>query len=404
MRPQCDHKRTETVPIPTTGEQVDVCRDCGRTRLRYSSLAASSWDEPEGDHCVPLFKVGMAGDQSILTRTLRSGYIGEGERVKALEKALGNFTCEAAVATNSCTSAMELALDLIGICEDDEVISTPMTCLATNAPLARYGAQIHWADVDSSVGTILPESVRQILAARPCVKAIVTVDYAGRPCDYERLKEIAGDIPIIQDAAHRFDPRMVEGDYCVTSFQAIKFLTTGDGGALFPPSDRQLAEARLLRWFGLDREASPDFRCAQKPSLAGGKFHMNDIAASIGLANWETARNRVSTARVCASYYHEHLRLGKVLFIPTVVWSPWIYPILVEDRASFIEFMAANGVETSPVHCRNDDAPVHRFAETLVPLKGVDFFDEHQVCLPVGDWVTQEQRERIVRLVNSGDW
>src|SRR5258705_572864 len=233
---------------------------------------------------IPLFKVAMhPSAPEMVRRTLESGYIGQGLVVAEFEKALSYFFKSPILTTNSCTSALDLALHLCNVRPGDEVICTPLTCTATNGVVANRGATIVWADVLPN-GCIDPKSVYAHTTSK--TKAIMAVDWGGVRCDYQSLREIPGNIPIIQDAAHSFHEldHIMGGDITCWSFQAIKFLTTGDGGALACPSD-QLGRAKLLRWYGLDRESSENFRGDQDIKEIGYKYHMNDIAASIGLAN-----------------------------------------------------------------------------------------------------------------------
>jgi len=239
---------------------------------------------------IPLFKVFTAPEAADrVAATLASGYLGEGRRVAEFERGFGDLIGSPVrpLAVNSCTSALDLALHLCGVGPGDVVISTPMTCTATNTMIVNRGAKILWADVDPLTGLIDPTSVAQLIDTWGVdFRAILAVDWGGRLCDYDALKAAAGGIPVIEDAAHVAGGQSWEsrGDCVAFSFQAIKHLTTGDGGALIVPAVER-DRARLLRWYGLDRESSASFRCDQRITEAGYKYHLNDIAASIGLAN-----------------------------------------------------------------------------------------------------------------------
>lgn len=325
-------------------------------------------------------------------------YIGEGKQVEAFERALQDLLSlpYAPLVTNSCTSALSLALQLIGVGPGDSVLSTPMTCTATNCAIVNRGARIIWADSDPLTGLIDPDDVARKIGRKP--KAIMAVDWGGRVCDYTALKQHG--IPVIQDAAHSLLAGC-GGDYVCWSFGAIKHLTSGDGGALLPPMD-QYQRARLLRWYGLDRRSSQDFRCAQSITEAGMKWHMNDIAASIGLANVPHARAIVDAHRANAAYYHDFLRdLEDVILpprAPTAAW--WLYTLLVEDRPDFIAYLAERAIATSPVHARNDTHPAFHFPSG--PLPGVDRFASCEVAIPVHWALTSEERQRVAQAVI--DW
>lgn len=332
-------------------------------------------------------------------------YIGEGRRVQEFEERFGllvGMETPRPLALNSCTSALDLACHLIGLHLGDEVITTPMTCTATNGVLVNRGAKIVWADVDPITGLIDPWDVRSKITHR--TRAIMAVDWAGRSCDYKTLTRIAAAytvprIPIIQDAAHNLfvDPDN-HGDYVCWSFQAIKHLTTGDGGALLVPA-KQLERGRLLRWYGLDRTSSADFRCSQDIREAGFKYHMNDIAASIGLANLPHARGIVARHRANAAWYAQALQDAPGVQLPpedpTSSW--WLFTILCDDRVSLIAHLAERGVASSPVHRRNDVHPAFWYPNG--PLPGVDAFAEREVAIPVGWWLSDQDREHVAASV-----
>jgi dTDP-4-amino-4,6-dideoxy-D-glucose/dTDP-4-amino-2,4-dideoxy-beta-L-xylose transaminase len=355
---------------------------------------------------VPLFKVHMSPEAApAVAEVLASGYCGQGPKVDAFELAVQRELGfpRRLIATNSCTSALDMAYELCGIKEGDFVVSTPVTCTATNAPLANRGARILWADVNPDTGLIDHADVEHLCSEHD-VKAIVAVDWAGAVCDYWNLKDIGP--PVVEDSAHLYLPgafgnQMHHGDYVAHSFQAIKALTTGDGGSLYVPRrDEKLAE--LLRWYGLDRKSSASFRCAQTAPVAGFKYHMNDIAAAIGLANIETARAGVKAHQECAEYYGRELEGIKWIGLPSMKEpsAHWIYCVLVSDQDGFIRHLDALGIDASPVHARNDKHPALRGWKWR-RLPGVDDFCSREVAIPCGWWLSSDDRRRVVEGVRS---
>jgi dTDP-4-amino-4,6-dideoxygalactose transaminase len=352
---------------------------------------------------IPLFKVLMSDTAaSAANDVLNSGFIGQGPKVDQFETALEHsLDCtQPPLTLNSCTSALDLALRLAGVTAGSEVITTAQTCTATNSPILTQGAIPVWADVSPVTGLIDPESVAKLIG--PKTMAIMAVDWAGRPCNYSALR--AFGLPVIEDAAHAFRATVrgesiakAGGDYVCWSFQAIKHLTTVDGGALKCPAD-QVERARLLRWYGLDRTGSADFRCAQNIAEVGFKYHMNDVNASIGLANLQAAEEGVERHRDNAAFYTSALS-GICGVTPperdyNAAW--WIYPLLVDDRPSFEAHMKEAGIATSQVHARNDTHDAFkRVAKAPLPLRGLDEYSAHQVSIPVGWWVTNDERQYI---------
>jgi dTDP-4-amino-4,6-dideoxygalactose transaminase len=190
--------------------------------------------------------------------------------------------------------------------------------------------------------------------------------------------------------------------YVCWSLQAIKHLTSGDGGLLVCPTEEATARARKLRWFGLDRRAPTDFRAGQLIEEAGYKFHMNDISASIGLGNLSGLNAAVARHRAHAHRYHLALAdVGPEVQRPP--WdegsSWWLYTIRVTDRSAFQRHMKDAGIETSPVHRRTDEHPAFRASRS--PLPGLDEFSRTEVAIPVGWWLADEDVERVITAVRT---
>jgi perosamine synthetase len=333
-------------------------------------------------------------------------FIGEGPISAKFEKEFGELVGGNPLVVSSGTAAIDLALHLIGVEPGDEVISTPMTCTATNNSILLKGAIPVWADVDPYTGLIDPKDVVGKITRK--TRAIVAVDWGGKLCDYDSLCSYG--IPVVQDAAHALLATRSGrhfGDYTCWSFQAIKHLTTGDGGAIRVPA-HQYDRAKLLRWYGLDRTKGESFRCSQDIVEAGYKYHMNDIAASIGLANLPSVRGVVETHRSNAKYYDEAL-MG-LTFVRRPEYdegsSWWLYTLLIGesklDRDHFISMLDARGIASSQVHRRNDEYTAFReVCNDEISLPGVDYFSSRQVSIPVGWWLTHQDREKIVQVVKE---
>lgn len=341
----------------------------------------------------PLFRVAMAPSVGqLVASVLASGYIGQGAKVEAFEKALESWVGSTPVTVNSATSGLTLAMKLAGVGPNAHVITTPLTCSATNLPILHLGATPIWADIDPRTGLIDPASVESLIREyRSTVKAIVAVDWGGAPCDYGELAKVSDEVPIIADAAHAFgawygeDPVGMLADYTVFSFQAIKHLTTGDGGAVTVP-DEQRKRARDLRWFGIDRDLpNVEFRGALDISEPGWKFHMNDINAQIGLANLTLIHRVLAAHRANAALYDAHLdeRFTRTSPLYDHQSSWWMYTTLLpssELREAFRLWMAEREITVSQVHWRNDKLAV--FAPYQRELPGVDAFSSTMICLP----------------------
>jgi dTDP-4-amino-4,6-dideoxygalactose transaminase len=365
---------------------------------------------------IPLFKVFMSPQvDAPLLQVLHSGYIGQGAAVNRFEDALAQRFSNPRVMTLSAgTHGLHLALKLAGVKAGDEVITTPLTCTATNWPIFYEGAVPVWADIKDDFN-IDPKSVKARLTAK--TKAIVCVHWGGYPCDLQPLGAIAAKagVALIEDAAHAYGATYMDhpiGDctwsrFTMMSFQAIKSLTAIDGGALFCRQVADLERGKLLRWYGIDRDSPrTDFRCEQPIPEWGYKYHMNDVCATVGLANMADVEENLAATRRNAAYYDRELagvpgvRLTQTE--PTRQSSYWLYTMLVEKRSDFCTAMASKGISVSRVHERNDKHPCTAECRMADELPNLERILTQQICIPVGWWLTTEQREYIVSCIQAG--
>lgn len=361
---------------------------------------------------IPLFKVFMPESvMGPLRETLMSGYIGQGPKVEQFEKGLVPFMGTPNIlSVNSGTSALHLALRLAGVERGTEVISTPMTCSATNEPILERGADIVWADIDPWTGNIDPLDVERKITSK--TKAIMAVHWGGYPCELEELQRIAlkYNVALIEDAAHAFGAtykgRPIGGlsRFSCFSFQAIKHLTCVDGGALTCLSPDDYRRGKLLRWYGIDRETPKvDMRCEEDIKEYGYKFHMNDVAATIGIEQLNHVKGNIEKHRANAAFYDQALEglrgVKRLHYQPDRLSSYWLYTFRVENRDLFQGFMKSKGVMVSQVHIRND---VHTaFRPFVKNLPGVTEFVREQVSIPVGWWVLPDDRKAIVEAIRE---
>ncbi|MCK4887035.1 MAG: DegT/DnrJ/EryC1/StrS family aminotransferase [Planctomycetes bacterium] len=364
---------------------------------------------------IPLFKVFMP--ESILEplgKVLMSGYIGEGPRVEEFEHQLGElwFDNNNVLAVNNGTAALQLALRLAGVGHNDEVISTAMTCSATNEPIMAMGAKIIWADIDPWTANIDPEDVARKIT--PKTKAIMCVHWGGYPCDLDELNAIAAKhkIKLIEDACHSFGstyqgkPIGSHSDFACFSFQAIKHMTTIDGGALVCKSEADCEKGRLLRWYGIDRKSKrKDLRCEADIIEYGYKFHMNDVTATIGLEQLKYVADTIKKHQANATIYNEAFSDLKTVrplrYKDNRRSAYWLYTMRVKDRCKFMEHMKKMGITVSQVHARNDMHTM--FKDFRAELPGVDEFISEQISIPVGWWLTDEDLTTIVNAVVEYD-
>ena len=288
--------------------------------------------------------------------------------------------------------------------------------VATNWVILANGFRIRWADVDRDTLNVDLDDLAAKISPR--TRAIMVVHFAGYPVDLARLQRILDDAearygfrpPVIEDCAHAWGatyqggPLGNHGNIAVFSFQAVKHLTCGDGGLMVLPDDELHGRARRARWFGIDRDARARQLTAADIPEWGFKFHMNDINAAIGLANLARVDEILYRHRDNAAYYDRELAGVPGLELTQRAGdrasSFWIYPMKVENRDAFIKRMTEAGIAVSPVHERNDlHSCVRAFRQ---PLPGLDYVAERLVCIPVGSWVSDDDRQHIADTIRSG--
>lgn len=377
---------------------------------------------------IPLFKI-FINEESLyknnlieeLRETLYSGQIGQGPRVDELEKELSiNIKNPNVCLVNSGTSAIHLALTLIkqeeSLSDNTEVLTTPITCFASNAPILHNRMKIKWCDIDSETMNINLDDVKNKLTNN--TRILMVVDWGGYPIDYGKIdtlkyyykNKFKKDLYVIEDAAHAFGSTWYSHPvgfkrthFTCFSFQAIKHLTTGDGGLLVTP-DNFYKQARLMRWFGLDRDNKADFRGGQDIVNAGYKFHMNDIAATIGLSNLKEVGWSIKRSRDNAKFYNENIKNDNIQLMKYdkfVDSSYWLYTILVNkpDGYSFEKYMQLKGIQVNKVHHRNDKLTALKQFQTKLPE--LDRIDNYRYCIPCHFGLTEQDREHILETINA---
>jgi perosamine synthetase len=351
--------------------------------------------------------------KAIVNQVLDSGLLSEGAVVAEFEKKIEQFlNVRNVLSVNSGTTALHLALILAGISEGDEVIIPSQTFVATGLAVLMVKAKPVFADIDLSTGNICIKSIKERITSK--TKAIIPVHWAGYPCDMDEINSIAKeyDIKVIEDAAHAFgakykgSPIGSLSDFTCFSFQAIKHLTTGDGGAISILNKKDFQEGKKLRWFGIDRANSPMSNLGEREydlNILGYKYHLNNYAAALGIANLTDMEDVLSRRAFIADRYKSEfsdfdgVELMKYHDYNTCAW--WLFTIKVERREDFIEKMNSLLIPVSVVH-----VGIHKnsiFQNTNV-LENQKIFDAKQISIPIHSGLTDEQVEQIIRAIKSG--
>ena len=317
------------------------------------------------------------------------------------------------VAVNSGTSALHLALVLAGVGRGDEVILPAQTFVATGLAVLMQGAVPVFADIDAETGNLTAASI----AARitPRTKAVMPVNWGGYPCDLDEINALASrhGLAVVEDAAHAlgatYKGKAVGSisRFTAFSFQAIKHLTTGDGGALCCVNDGDARVARARRWFGIDRASSKPSILGERVydiGVIGYKYHMNDLAAAVGLGNLTDFPQRLAQRQQIGSYYRQHLSNVPGLRLLRLdndrTHAYWLFTVLVERREDFIRKLADCGIPSSVVHLRIDHNSV--FGGPRLDLPEQEGFNDRQVAIPMHEGLIEDDLERAVKAIRAG--
>lgn len=346
---------------------------------------------------------------------LTSGYVGAGARVDAFERALANYLgAEHVVCVSSCTAALTLSYLTAGVGQDVVVLSTPMTCAATNIPLVHLGARIKWLDVDPVTGNVTPDALRDGLRTHPEARAVIIMDWAGWPCAYDDLCAIAdaAGVPVILDAAQSFGSTC-DGKKCGSGFAYVcysfgptKIFSTVEGGAVVVRDARLAQHLRTLRWYGVDRAARDKTAFWEYDvTTPGYRFTTNDVFAEIGVQTLPHFDRRLAHHRHLARRYDEGLAGIAGLTLPREderrESNYWMFSILAQHRDRLLRRLHSAGIHAATPHNRNDR--LQCFVDGAAqPLPGVDRFAAEYLCLPIGPWVSEDDVADICSIVSAG--
>jgi perosamine synthetase len=346
--------------------------------------------------------------------TLKTTQISAGKKAQEFEKCLNHkYGFPNPVSLNSGTVTMRLALIASGVVPGDEVILPAQTFIATGHVILQCGAIPIFADINRQDGNISVESIKEKISHK--TKAIIPVHWGGYPCDLDEINQISKErgISVIEDAAHAFGSKYKGqwigniSDFTSFSFQAIKHLTTGDGGLV---TCKNLEDSKLIkriRWFDIDRENSEPSILGEREYDAtniGFKYHMNDIAASLGIGNLSTIDSKINRIKEIASTYRNYL--SKIPGLKLMDYkddresSYWLFPLLVDKRIDFIKKLKEKNIPTSVIHLGIDRNTI--FGGKRMDLINQRYFDDNQIHIPIHAELTDEDIEMIINTVKSG--
>ncbi|MEG0370972.1 MAG: DegT/DnrJ/EryC1/StrS family aminotransferase [Clostridium sp.] len=354
--------------------------------------------------------------------TLRSNWLSKGPKTIEFEKRFAKYVgAKHAIAMNSCTAALHIALIANNIGEGDEVITTPLTFAASANTIIHTGATPVFADIDEKTMCIDPERIEEKITSK--TRAIVPVHYAGQSCDLDRINEIAKkhNLLVLEDAAHAVytthKGEMIGsiGDTTSFSFYATKNICTGEGGMLTTNNDEIAEKARIMSLHGMSKNAWNRFGKGGSWSYdilyPGYKYNMTDMQASLGLCQLNKIQSMQDIRKEYADIYNDAFGKLQEIITPCEIegnrhaWHLYVIRIKEEmltiDRNKFIDCLADENIGTSvhytPVH-------LHPYYEEKFGYKYGDFpiaekVFESMISIPLYPSMKKQDLEDVINAV-----
>ncbi len=374
-------------------------------------------------HFLP-FHLPSIGDEEIaeVVEVLRSGWLTTGPRVHAFEDAFARYVeIPHAVAVNSCTAALHLALDAIGLSEGDEVLIPTMTFAATAEVVHYFKARPVLIDCEPDTLNIDPDALEPAITSR--TRAIIPVHYAGHPCEMARIQEVARrhQLKVVEDAAHALPATYCGkkigtfGEMACFSFYATKTLCTGEGGMIVTANPEYAETARVLSLHGISKDAwnrySAEGSWFYEIKRPGFKYNMTDLAAAIGLVQLAKCdRMHIARKRIAEIYneaFADHEAIVKPVTRPEVEHAWHLYPIRLAverlriTRAQFISIMRERKIGTSvhfiPLHLHPFYRDQYRYRQQDFP-NALNAY-ERLVSLPIYPAMTEQDATDVASTV-----
>jgi dTDP-4-amino-4,6-dideoxygalactose transaminase len=374
------------------------------------------------DNFLP-FSLPLIGNEEIeaVVEALRSGWLTSGPRMKQFETEFCKAVhAPSALALNSCTAGLHLALKVLNIGPGDEVITTPMTFAASVNVIEHTGATPVLVDVEPDTLNLQPDAVEQ--AITPQTRAIIAVHYAGHPAELIALRAIAEqyNLHLIEDAAHAigaaFDGQPIGSGENLTafSFYATKNLTTGEGGMLTGSSEL-LDRARVLGLHGMNREAWSRYAAGGKWAYdivePGFKYNMTDVQAAIGLAQLNRFDRMQARRHEIVQAYNKAFGSHSTFLIPTTrahvthAWHLYVLRLrpaeLSINRNQFIDEMTARRIGTSvhfiPIHMHSYYRDKYNFHPDDFPVAHTAF--QNMLSLPLSPSMSDQDVADVIDAV-----
>ena len=363
---------------------------------------------------VPLFYPHIPRNaKKAVSKVLSGRWIGQGPLVDKFEKIFSKRFCGdlPVIAVGSGTDALHLSYILAGLKKDDEVICPLFTCTATNIPLLYIGAKIKFADVDPKTLNISLEHVEKLITKK--TKAIVFVNYGGLVCNLQRLNSLAKKhkILLVQDAAQSLGAKYKNksitayADFTIFSFQAIKHITCGDGGAICVKNKSLAKKAYRIRWFGIDRPKKQGGTWENDINEIGYKYQLTDIGASLLLESIKEFNKIKSHRNLIYKTYIKKINQNnnlKCILNLDKKSDPvmWLFTIITPYKDLIQKKLREKNIETNQVHFRNDKYSIFKKFVKKNHFKNMDKIQNHYLVLPIHTKMSINDAINIAKEIN----
>lgn len=348
-----------------------------------------------------------------LKKVFSGRWVGQGPLVDKLEIIFSKkFAADMpSIAVGSGTDALHLAYILADIKKNDEIICPIFTCTATNIPLLYIDAKIKFADIDPDTFNIDIDSVKKLITKK--TKAIAFVNYGGLPCNLKELNKLAKKhkLALIQDAAQSLaatyekKPITKYADFTIFSFQAIKQITSGDGGMLVLKNKNLVKKAKRIRWFGIDRLAKQGGNWENDITEVGYKYQMTDIGAALLLESIKEFGKIKKIRRLIFDTYKKILSKNKNVKIVDSKeikgHANWLFTILVEKKDYLQKKLREKLIETNQVHFRNDRYSIFKKFIKNKKFKNMDIVENKYLVLPIHTKMKISDAKYISKKINE---
>jgi len=350
-----------------------------------------------------------------------SGWIGLGPKTKEFENKLSQYIgVKHFIALNSATSGLHLAIKCLDLPKQSKILTTSNTFISTNHAILYEGHIPVFCDIERLTGNLNADLIEEILIEDKEIKAIIVVHIGGYSCDMDKINYLAKkyNISVIEDCAHAFG-----GEYnnkkigntdniCVWSFQAVKNLPIGDGGAISTNNTELYARLNKFRWLGINKDTisrsnlkkgKQSYNWDYDVEEVGFKYHSNDIASIIGIIGLETIDQNNKRRREIADYYKRNIKSSAVMhpeYKQNRLSSSHFLPLFFYNRDEIYNQLKKNNVYCGMHYKRNDKYRMYSKYTKINNLAENDWYEKYELTLPMHLLLIDRDLKFICDIIN----